>query len=114
MIYLLAIVLLVTGLFLPWWSVAPICFVAGWFLSSRFKGFYVSAISVMLTWVAAAYYFDMKNALGTGERLAQLFHLPHFTLVYLMIGLAGGLFAACAALAGNYSRRALVSTEPRD
>lgn len=109
MIYLLAIVLVFSGLMLPWWSVAPICFVAGWFLRSRLRSFMVSMASVLFTWVAAAYYFDMKNALGTGERLAQLFHLPHFTMVYLFIGFAGGLFAACAALAGNYSRRALKS-----
>lgn len=107
MIYLLAVGVILTGLFLPWWAVAFFCFAAGWFLPSRFRSVLVPMVAVFFTWVATAYYFDMKNALGTGERLAQMFHLPHFTLVYMMIGLGGGIFGACAALAGNYCHRAL-------
>lgn len=105
MIYLLVILVSVCGLFLPWWSVAGVGFVAGWMTRSRLRAVVTTGLAVFISWVPTAYYYDLKNALATGERLAQIFHLPHFVLVYMVIGLVGGIFASCAALSGNYARR---------
>jgi ABC-type Na+ efflux pump permease subunit len=104
---LLVILVSICGLFLPWWSLAGVGFLAGWMTRSRLRAVVTTSLAVFLSWVPAAYYYDLKNSLATGERLAQLFHLPHFVLVYMLIGLVGGVFAAFAALSGNYARRSI-------
>lgn len=105
MIYFLVILIMIIGIFLPWWFCGPICFAFGWLANSARKTLIGSFASVFTAWVIAAHYFDINNALATSHRLSLLLGLPHFVLVYLVVGSIGGVYGACAGLCAVYLRR---------
>ncbi|MBK8204841.1 MAG: hypothetical protein IPK68_21880 [Bdellovibrionales bacterium] len=107
MIYFLVILIMIAGIYLPWWFCGFICFAFGWLANSPRKTLLGSFVGVFAAWVIAAHYFDINNALSTSHRLTLLLGLPHFVLVYLVVGSIGGVYGASAGLCAVYLRRLL-------
>lgn len=94
-----------TGVYLPWWFCGLICFAFGWATSSIHKTLLGTFFAVFVAWAISAHYFDLNNALSTSHRLSLLLGLPHFVLVYFVVGSIGGVYGVCAGLCGVYLRR---------
>ena len=105
MIYLLVLIQVILGFLVPWWWVSVVvCMVYGTVTLSAVRAAAHSFLAVFTVWGMMSYYYDLSNGLATAQRLSSLFHLPHFVLVYPLIGLMGGIFAILGSLNGFYLR----------
>ena len=79
-------------LFLPWWSLAAVCYLVG-FVSARFGGsaFGIGFGGAALSWLLPAAWLNMRNDGLLAHRMAQLLPLG---------GSAGALVLATAVVAG--------------
>lgn len=114
MIYLLILIQIILGFLMPWWWVSVVVsmiYGAATFSAGRAAAH--SFLAVFMVWVVMSYYYDLSNGLATAQRLSSLFQLPHFVLVYPLIGFVGGIFAILGSLNGFYLRRFLRSPVPR-
>lgn len=100
------------GLFFPWWSLAPICFVAA--VLTGLKGgssFLAGFLAIGLLWFVLAWWRNLANDAILATRMSQLFF--HRSNPYLVMGLSaclGGWVGGISALAGSLIR---VRRKPR-
>jgi ABC-type antimicrobial peptide transport system permease subunit len=102
-VILIAVFSAVAEYFLPWWTIAVVCFLVALFLrQSAGKSFLIGFCGVGVFWLAAAMLHDVANEHILSARMAALFHLPNYGLFILVTvfvgGLIGGLSACTAAL----------------
>ncbi|RYY32926.1 MAG: rhomboid family intramembrane serine protease [Sphingobacteriaceae bacterium] len=109
---LFAIILALTfvaGFILPWWACAIIAFVAGFVIKTSGNAFLCGFSGVAIAWLGLALLKTLPNENVLAQRMANLFHLPHWLLILLVTVLIGGLVGGFAALTGALFRKALVS-----
>jgi len=93
-------------LFLPWWSVAVVCYVVG-FVGARFGGpaFRVGFGGAALSWLLPAAWLNMRNDGLLAHRVAQLLPLGGSAVALVLVtAVVAGLVGGWAALAGAYLR----------
>ncbi|HRO43431.1 MAG TPA: hypothetical protein PL009_11400 [Flavipsychrobacter sp.] len=106
-IILIALLSFVAEYFLPWWSLAVVCFsVAAFFRFNNGKAFLAGFLGIFLLWFVAAFIKDYANEHILSSRMAQLFHLPN-SIIFLFIGaligaIVGGLAGWSGAAVRNY------------
>ncbi|MEO7213641.1 hypothetical protein [Mucilaginibacter sp.] len=106
---LLALILLlaiISAYILPWWAACILAFGAALLLGKTSKqAFWSGFAGLGLAWLALALLktFPNENILAT--RVAQMFQLPHWTLVLLITVLIGGLVGGMSALSGLLVKR---------
>jgi len=95
-------------LFLPWWSLAVVCYVVG-FAGARFGGpaFRIGFGGAALSWLLPAAWLNMRNQGLLAHRVAQLLPLGGSAMALVLVtAVAAGLVGGWAALAGSYLRGA--------
>lgn len=100
MIYLIALLTVVTSWWLPWWFVAIWCGLLGILAPSYKKAFIVSFLAVFLSWILVAYYFDLKAQMILSHKMTDVFFMPHPLVLYILTGTVGGLMAGLSAGCG--------------
>ncbi|HTQ27066.1 MAG TPA: hypothetical protein VMI35_03025 [Puia sp.] len=105
-IALTALLSFVSGLYLPWWGIAPAAFLVSLLLPQRpFMSFLAAFLGVFLLWELLAWWIDNKNNSILSQKIAQLLQLGGSTgLLILVTSVTGALVAGCAALAASYIR----------
>lgn len=109
---LLLIILILSlfgGLFLPWWAIAIIAFIAGLCCGKTpARSFWSGFGGVFIAWTVLALIRSVPNDHILATRVAHLFQLPHWTLILLISAFIGGLVGAMSALSGSLVRKAFI------
>ena len=103
-ILLIAVLSTVAQVFLPWWSAAIIAFAVELLLGRHdrlafFSGFY----GICIPWLLLSAYIDIKSGSVLSIRILEMFHLPGYGLILVVLtGLLGGLVGGMASLSGSW------------
>jgi len=91
--------------FLPWWSMAIVCFLIAYFLKlSSGEAFICGFVSIFLLWIAIAAFIDQANDHILLNKISLLFlHAPNILLI-VITGVIGGLVGGLAGLSASYLR----------
>ncbi|MCB0356074.1 MAG: hypothetical protein KDD40_03655 [Bdellovibrionales bacterium] len=119
MIYSQVALILLGSFWAPWWWLAVVGLLYGWRFAasySVFKIFSSSFFSGFIVWSIFAYYFDARSMGKVSFWLAELFHLPHSMIAYLVAGLLAGTVVASSSYVGiqlNFMRIKKVHSNQR-
>jgi hypothetical protein len=97
-----------TQLFLPWWTIAPLCFILAAALGSTGgRAFGAGFAGIGLGWLLMAAWLNVNSASILSHRVAQLLPLGGQGWVLVLVtAVLGGLVGGLAALAGCWARQA--------
>ena len=103
-IILIALLAFVSGLYLPWWSIALAAFVISLiFRQPPGKSFLAGFLGLFLLWAGLALFIDSPNQHILSKKIAEVLPLGgSSTLLILVTGLVGGLVGGFAALTASY------------
>jgi hypothetical protein len=106
-IILTALLAVVGGLYLPWWSIAIAAFIPVLLIPMRStRAFLAGFLGIFILWFFLAWWIDQKNDSVLSKKVAEIFHLGGSSfLMILVTALIGGLVGGLAALSGSYLRR---------
>ena len=112
-----ALLAFVSGLYMPWWGIAPAAFLVSAAIPQKPAFSFLSGfLGVFLLWEVLAWWIDNKNSGILSQKIASIFGLGGSSLLLIVItSLIGALVAGSAALAGSYFRRLIFhqqTTEP--
>ena len=96
----------IAGLYLPWWSVAIVAFLAALLVQPKLGiGFIAGFTGIFLLWAVLAFWIDANNESILSHKIALLFPLGGSTLLLILVtALVGGLVGGFAAMAGSSIR----------
>ena len=109
MLFLIILVLsFICGFFLPWWVIALIAFIAAYFLGKTSgQSFWSGFGGVFIAWTILILLKTIPNDNILANRVIQLFPLPHWWILLLLISaLIGGLVGGMSALSGVLMKKA--------
>ena len=96
----------ISGFFLPWWVPCIMAFAAAWLLGkTNGQTFIAGFAGFAIAWLALALLKSFPNDHLLAGRVAQMFHLPHWSLLLLITVLIGGLAGGMSALSGRLVKR---------
>jgi hypothetical protein len=100
-VILIAVLSAVAEYFLPWWSMAVVCFVVSLLMGLKGgKSFLMGFSCVALCWLTFALIHDIPNEHILSTRMAKVFGLPNYGLFILVTVVVGGLIGGLASWAG--------------
>ncbi len=107
-ILLIALLSLVTGIFLPWWVISLAAALVGVLIPQRpIMAFLSGFVALFLLWGLMAWGIDSANGSILSQRIAQILPLDGSPfLLILVTGFVGALVGGMAALTGSYLKRA--------
>jgi len=96
--------------FLPWWIIAPICLMAGFFLSSSKKqAFWSGFAGVFILWLGKILSLSLPNEHLLANKVGQVFMLPasdtNWVVIIFASSLIGGIVGGFSTLTGNSFRK---------
>ena len=96
--------------FLPWWIIAPICLMAGFFLSSSKKqAFWSGFAGVFILWLVKILSLSLPNEHLLANKVGQVFMLPasdtNWIIMIFASSLIGGIVGGFSTLTGNSFRK---------
>lgn len=96
----------IAGLYLPWWSVAIVAFLAALLLQPKIGlGFLAGFLGIFLLWATVAFWIDTNNESILSHKIALLFPLGGSSLLLILVtAFVGGLVGGFAAMAGSSIR----------
>ena len=105
-VLLISLLCFIAGLYLPWWSIAPIAFLVALLLGLGVgRSFLAGFAGVFLLWALLSLWIDIKNESVLSHKIAQLFPLGGSSILLIVItALVGGLVGGFAAMAGGSIR----------
>jgi|SRR6218665_3851435 len=103
---LTALLSFVSGLYMPWWSLAIVAFLVGILIHQKpGKAFLAGFLAVFLLWGSLALWIDIRNTHILSARIGELLGVgSNAMLLILITALIGGLVAGFAAMSGSYFR----------
>jgi hypothetical protein len=106
---LILILAFLAQLFLPWWTIAPLCFVLAAALGGTSgRAFGAGFAGIGLGWLLMAGWLNYSSASILSHRVAQLLPLGgNGWVLVLVTAVLGGLVGGVAALAGCWARQAI-------
>lgn len=109
---LTAVLSAIAGWFLPWWWLLPLCFLLGMFLAPVNRSPFIRGfLAIFFLWAGYAWWLDFQNESILSARLVQLFPIPQWPILLIIItGLLGGLQAGLIMKAGDIFRRMWLKT----
>jgi len=109
MLFLVILILsFISSLFLPWWIVVIIAFLAAFFLGKTTGQSFIAGFGgVFIVWAALALLKSVPNNNLLAKRVAAMLHLPHWIFLLFITALIGGLVAGMAALSGILLKKAI-------
>ncbi|WP_276373620.1 hypothetical protein [Chryseolinea sp. H1M3-3] len=87
------------SIFLPWYFIALAAFVMGYGLKSK-ANFVAGFLGVAMLWVLKAWLMDSAGNSDLTERVASIFMLKNKALLFMVMGVVGGLVGGFGALTG--------------
>lgn len=107
MLFLLILLLsLLAQLFLPWWSLALVCFLlAFWKATYGRQAFLAGFGGVGLTWLGAALFWHLMTDGLLSNRVAQMFTVNSAWVLLVVTVLVGALVGGVSALSGYLVRK---------
>lgn len=105
-IVLTALLAFVSGLYLPWWSIAVAAFIVAALVHQKAgKAFLSGFLGVFLLWAGLALWIDMKNNGVLSQKIAELLKLGGNSLLLILVtAFIGGLVAGFGAMTGSFLR----------
>ena len=96
--------------FLPWWIIAPICLMAGFFLSaSKKQAFWSGFAGVFILWLVKILSLSLPNEHLLANKVGQVFMLPasdtNWVVIIFASSLIGGIVGGFSTLTGNSFRK---------
>ncbi|MFT4094329.1 MAG: hypothetical protein QM640_11885 [Niabella sp.] len=106
-IIIIALICLVAGLYLPWWSVALVAFLIALLVHQKpLLSFLSGFLGVFILWLLLALFINLANAGILANRVGELLGVgPHAGVLIFVTAFTGGLVAGFAALSASYLRR---------
>ncbi len=94
---------------LPWWGLAPIAALIGWFVTRNgWVAFLSGFLGGFLLWYAAGWFADNANESMLATKVGHLFMGLQAWKLLLVTGFLGGLLAGMSALTGTLAKSLLV------
>lgn len=114
--FIILIICFLLQLFLPWWIITPLAFVAAfWKAKGGGHAFKSGFFAVFSLWTAVGLFYSLPNGNILANRVGAMLSLPetsiNWIIVLLITGITGGLAGGFCALAGYYFRQVLVIPE---
>ena len=111
-VLLIAVLALLAGMFLPWWSIAIVAFLVPLLIPQKGgAGFLSGFLGIFLLWGLLALWIDVKNQGILSKRIALLLPLGGSSVLLILVtALAGALVGGLAALSGSSLRGLLRRT----
>ena len=109
MLFLIILILsFASSYFLPWWAAAIIAFIAAFVIGkTSTRSFWSGFGAVFIVWTVLALFKSIPNDNILASRVIQLFPLPHWWVLLLLIAaLIGGLVGGLSALSGVLLKKA--------
>ena len=105
-IILTALLVFISGLFLPWWGIAVTSLLVALLVHQKAgKAFLAGFLGVFLLWAGIAWWIDMKNNGVVSKKIASILPLGgNAILLIIVTGFIGGLVAGFAAMSGSFLR----------
>jgi hypothetical protein len=99
---LIAVLSFISGLFLPWWSLAIIAFLIALLIPQGIgRSFLSGFLGVFLLWGLLSLWIDLKNESILSHKIAQLFPLGGSSVLLILItAIIGALLGGFAAMSG--------------
>lgn len=108
--FLIAITAWLLGLLLPWWSLAIPCLILGGWLGERSgTAFMYGFLGIGGLWLVQVLFIDIANDGILSSRIAELFSLPHSSLVILLTVIIGGVAGGLCTLTGFFFKSAFLT-----
>ena len=103
---LILLVSLLAQFFLPWWSIALVCFAAA-FWKAQYGGqaFLAGFLAIGLTWLGAALFWHLVTDGLLSEKVAAMFTVDSPWILMAATVLLGGIVGGVSALSGYLVRR---------
>ncbi|MFT5071516.1 MAG: hypothetical protein ACI8V8_001484 [Chitinophagales bacterium] len=93
----------IASLFLPWWTIAVVCFVIGLtFLDKGTEAALIGFVSVFLVWGAFALIKSFQNDFIMLNRMSEVLPLHNPWLLLLVTAGLGGIIGMLSALSGVF------------
>jgi hypothetical protein len=110
-IILTMLVSIVSGMYLPFWSVGLVAFLVAIFVYQKPGMAYLAGfVSILLFWGLLAWWIDAQNDSILSKRMANLFPLGGSSaLLILITGLVGAIVGGLSALSGSFLRKYIES-----
>lgn len=108
-ISLIAVLSVVAQLALPWWSTVVVAFlVEAIFGKEKATSFFSGFYGIAIPWMVLSAYIDIKSESILSVRILELFKLPPYGFVMVIItGFLGGLYGGLASMVGGWTRAAI-------
>jgi len=102
-VLLTAVLSFLTGLILPWWSIAIISFLVALLLAQKTSAAFLSGfLGIFLLWFILAFWIDFKNNSVLSHKISELFKLGGSSVLLILVtAFIGGLVGGFAAMAGG-------------
>lgn len=90
-------------LFLPWWVIAPVCFLVGLTFFDEAKYAVVTGFfAVFALWGVTAFVKSYQNDFVLIDRMSELLPVHNTWLIILLTAVMGGLIGLLSSLSGYY------------
>jgi len=102
----------ISQMYLPWWTAVVIAlFVEALIGKGDKTSFYTGFYGVSIPWMILATYIDVKSESILTVRILELFKLPQFSFVLIILtGLIGGLIGGVGSMTGGWIKAAFSRT----
>jgi len=104
---LMALLSFVSCLYLPWWSIAIVCFVIAALIPQRAGiAFLCGFIALFLLWAGLSYWISSNNEHVLAHKISVvILKKDNPDMLILVTGLIGAIVAGFAALSGSLLRK---------
>jgi hypothetical protein len=92
------------ALFMPWYSIAIAGFVMGYLLKSK-TNFLAGFAAIATLWMFNAWLFDAASSSDLAARVARILMVKYEIVLFVVMGVIGGLVGGFAALTGSLLRK---------
>ncbi|MEM1135807.1 MAG: hypothetical protein AAGI07_08195 [Bacteroidota bacterium] len=104
-IILIVLFAYLASLFLPWWSMAIVCFLVVFVNGgTNTQNFLAGFLAIFFLWFVHASIIDYQNESILSMRIAKLFNLPNSITLILVTALIGGIVGGISSISGNLFR----------
>lgn len=108
--FIILILCLLANFFLPWWSIAIIAFLTSLCIAQTARQAFWSGFSaVFIGWIVLFLFKSVPNDHIMVQKMANLLHLPHWTLIFIISALLGSIVGGLASLSGLFTKLAFFS-----
>ena len=105
-LFLIVLLAFVSGLFLPWWTIAVVSFIVSVLIPQKpRRAFLTGFLALGLLWAVLSLWIDTRNEHILSHKLATVLPFSGSSLIMILFtALVGALVAGFASLTGSYMR----------